>query len=81
MFDKLGLILKRGGSVTTNQIARELDTTPALVNAMMAHLSQAGWLKQMPASCVSGCEQCTIFRDCNRSPQARVWQVIERLTN
>jgi FeoC like transcriptional regulator len=78
MFDKLWSILKRGGSVTTNQIARELDTTPALVNEMIEHLSQSGWLKQMPASCVSGCEPCRFLRDCNRSPQARVWQVIER---
>ncbi|HEY4720312.1 MAG TPA: FeoC-like transcriptional regulator [Anaerolineae bacterium] len=78
MFDKLESILKRGGSVTTNQIARELNTTPALVSEMIAHLSRAGLLKQMEASCISDCEQCKLFSDCNRSPQARVWQVSER---
>ena len=81
MFDKLLSILKRGGSVTTNQVARELDTTPALVNEMLNHLSRSGLLKQMEASCVSGCDQCVFFKDCNRSTQARVWQVVARSTN
>ena len=78
MFNKLLAILKHGGSVTTDQIARELNTTPALVNEMLVHMSWAGWLKQMDASCSSGCEQCRLVGNCNRSPQARVWQVVER---
>ena len=35
MFDQLMSMLKRGGTVTVDQMARELDTSPELVGQMI----------------------------------------------
>lgn len=75
MFDKLMSILKRGGTVTVDQMARELDTSPELVGQMINHLANAGWLRQMGVSCEGACNQCVFARDCRRVGESRVWQV------
>ena len=75
MFDKLMSILKRGGTVTVDQMARELDTSPELVGQMIDHLAGAGWLRQMGVSCEGVCNQCVFVRDCRRVGESRVWQV------
>ncbi len=41
MFDKLMTRLKRGGTVTVDQMARELDTSPEVVGQMIDHLTRA----------------------------------------
>ncbi|MFN8597471.1 MAG: FeoC-like transcriptional regulator [Anaerolineae bacterium] len=75
MLEKLTSILKRGGTVTVDQMARELDTSPQLVSQMLDHMTSAGWLRQLEASCASTCDECVFVRDCQRSTQGRVWQV------
>ncbi len=77
MFDKLMSMLKRGGTVTVDQMARELDTSPELVGQMIEHLASAGWLRQMGVSCDNTCNQCVFARDCRRVGESRVWQVGE----
>ncbi len=42
MFDKLMAMLKRGGTVTIDQMARELDTSPEVVSGMIDHMTRAG---------------------------------------
>jgi len=75
MFDKLMSMLKRGGTVTVDQMARELDTSPELVGQMIEHLTSTGWLRQMGISCEGACNQCVFVRDCRRVGESRVWQV------
>lgn len=75
MLEKLTAILKRGGTVTVDQMARELDTSPEMVGQMLDHMASAGWLRQLEASCASTCDQCVFARDCVRNTQSRVWQV------
>ncbi len=75
MFDKLMSILKRGGTVTVDQVARELETSPELVGQMIDHLASTGWLRQMGVSCDTACNQCVFVRDCQHIGESRVWQV------
>lgn len=78
MLEKVAAILKRGGTVTIHQVARELDTTPEMVDQLIEHLTNAGWLRQLGVSCEGACEQCVFARDCQRFGQSRVWQVSDR---
>ena len=73
MFDKLLVLLKRGGTLTLDQMARELDTTPEVVNGMVDHMARQGWLHAMSASCDSACSACLFARDCVRTDQQRIW--------
>ena len=75
MFDKLMALLKRGGAVTIDQAARELDTTPEVVSGMIDHMTQRGWLRPMSASCETGCGECLFARDCTRADNQRVWLI------
>ena len=75
MLAKLQAILQRGGTVTLDQAARELDTSPEVVRALLDHLTRLGGLRQMTTSCDSACAGCTLARDCERTAQGQVWQV------
>lgn len=75
MLVKLQAMLQRGGTVTLDQAARELDTSPEVVRAMMEHLVRTGLLRQMTASCESACTGCLLARECGRTTQGTVWQV------
>ena len=76
MFNKLMALLKRGGSITIDQIARELDTSPEVVSGMIDHMTRQGWLRSMSASCDSACSACLFTRDCVRGEKARTWQPV-----
>ena len=74
MFDKLITLLKRGGTVTIDQVARELGTSPEVVNGMIDHMTRQGWLRSMSPSCDSMCSACVFARDCTRATTSQVWQ-------
>jgi hypothetical protein len=78
MLDKLLAIMNRGGTLTVDQIARELNTTPAMIDELIDHLMRSGWLKPMDASCDSSCHQCALASDCRRTNQSRIWQIMPR---
>jgi predicted ArsR family transcriptional regulator len=73
MFNKLMTMLRRGGTITIDQMARELETSPEVVSGMIDHLTRQGQLRAMSASCDSTCGACTFARDCGRRVQARTW--------
>lgn len=74
MFGRLMSLLKRDGTVTIDQMARELETTPEVVNGMIDHMVRAGSLRQMSASCDTACSECMFARDCTRAGQSKVWR-------
>ena len=74
MFNKLMALLRRGGAVTIDQMAHELETTPEVVNGMIDHLVRAGSLRQMSASCETTCSEGMFARDCTRVGQSKVWR-------
>ncbi len=73
MLDKLMAALRRGGTVTIEQLACELDTSPEVVSGMIDHMTRQGWLRSMSASCDSACSACLFARDCVRVEKARMW--------
>jgi DNA-binding Lrp family transcriptional regulator len=73
MFDKLLALLKRGGALTIEQAARELDTTPEVVSGMIDHMTRAGWLRSLSASCDARCGECLAARHCTRPGNNRIW--------
>ena len=75
MLDRLMVLLKRGGSVTIDQAARELDTSPEMVSGMLDHLTRQGWLRSMSASCDSTCSACLFARDCPRADNNHIWLI------
>ncbi len=77
IFDKLMVMMNRGGTITVDQIAHELNTTPAMVGEMIDYLARSGWLKPMGTSCDSSCSRCALASDCRHLDQSRVWQVID----
>jgi hypothetical protein len=74
MFDKLLAVLKRGGTVTVDEVARELDTTPEVVTGMIDHMARGGQLQPMSVSCDLVCNQCLVVRDCRKPQRDRVWR-------
>jgi DNA-binding Lrp family transcriptional regulator len=70
------VLLKRGGTITIDEMARELNTSPEVVSGMIDHMTRQGWLRSMSASCDSACNACTFARDCVRVEQARTWQPV-----
>jgi DNA-binding Lrp family transcriptional regulator len=73
MFDKLLAMLRRGGTMTIDQLARELDTSPEVVRGMIDHMTRQGWLSAMSASCDSACDACLFARDCVKVEKAQTW--------
>jgi Mn-dependent DtxR family transcriptional regulator len=75
MFDKLMSMLRRDGAVTIDQMARELGTSPEVVNGMIEHMTRVGWLQRMNANCDLTCRECVFVRDCARAGQSQVWHL------
>ena len=73
MIERLQLILKRGGAITLDQIARELDTTPEMIAQLIAYLERHGQLKSIGAGCAAACTGCYLARSCDRSDVLRIW--------
>jgi hypothetical protein len=74
MLEQLRMILKRGGTVTIDQMARELDTTPEVIAGMIDHLVRAGQLRPMNVGCGFACHQCLLVRDCHKPHPDRLWR-------
>jgi len=51
-------LLKAGGTHRVADLARELETTPELVRAMLDALARMGYLKPMGETCSDKCATC-----------------------
>jgi|GEM_PF-446456 len=64
MLEELLRLIREGGSFDTSVLAKQLDTTPAMVSAMMDHLRRSGLLKVYdPGDC--SCGQCSLSQMCD----------------
>jgi len=59
MLDKLIEKLQAGGTYSLNDLARELQTTPALVEMMLENLSRMGYIERGDNHCATGCGGCS----------------------
>jgi Mn-dependent DtxR family transcriptional regulator len=76
MLERLIAILNRNGSATLDQIALELDTTPEMIEQLIAHLERNNLLKQIGDNCQATCSGCYLASACGRSPSQRIWSSI-----
>lgn len=61
--DLLGL-LRQGGTRRVSALARELETTPELVQAMLDDLTRMGYVRRVSTDCSERCAQCPMSDAC-----------------
>jgi len=75
MLEQLLARISQKGAVSLAELARELDTSPALVESMLADLERRGYL-ELVESCATGhCAGCSVKNSC-QTP--RMWTVGRR---
>lgn len=73
MLDKLFKIIKEGGVQDITSLAAQLESTPEMVRAMLAHLGQMGYLQSVE-NCAAGCESCSLKSACGKVGAAPLWR-------
>jgi len=66
-------LLKAGGTHRVADLARELETTPELVRAMLDTLARMGYLKPMGETCSDKCATCPLAGLCAAGENGWVW--------
>ena len=78
MLDTLLRILRDGGTHQLSDLARELDTTPELVEAMLGDLVRMGYLRQVRTDCGEACGSCPLSGLCAAGGTGRMWALTEK---
>jgi DNA-binding IscR family transcriptional regulator len=78
MLNRLLELLRAGGTHRVADLARELETTPALVEAMLEDLDRMGYLKRVGGECGGGCAGCSLAGLCTTGEGKRVWTLTEK---
>jgi predicted ArsR family transcriptional regulator len=73
MLTELLALLREGGAHRVADLARELDTTPELIEAMLEDLTRMGYLKQVSGECGGGCATCPLANLCTAGEGGRIW--------
>lgn len=75
MLQQLLTLLQKGGSLTPVSLARQLKTSPAMVEMMLEDLARQKMIKtvQLDSACsTSNCKGCPISSSC-KPQQSRMW--------
>ena len=78
MLNRLLELLRAGGTHLVADLARELETTPALVEVMLEDLDRMGYLKRVEGECSGGCGGCPMAGLCATGSSGRVWTLTEK---
>ena len=78
MLEKLLALLRQGGSHRVVSLAKDLDTTPLLVDTMLEDLGRMGYIRPMEASCGASCDSCPMSGLCASGSSTRVWVLTEK---
>jgi len=78
MLDRLLELLRAGGTHIVGDLARELDTTPELVEMMLEALGRMGYLKRLGGECGGGCGACSMAGLCSVGSGGEVWALAEK---
>ena len=78
MLNRLLELLRAGGTHRVSDLARELNTTPALVKVMLDDLARMGHLKPVDGECGGGCAGCSLAGLCAAGESGRVWTLTEK---
>lgn len=76
MLQQLIQTLQSAETLSTEQLARQLSTSPQMVLAMLEHLEALGYIMQV-GNCTETCAQCPLIGSCQtgKGKHAKVWQV------
>lgn len=77
MLNRLLELLRTGGTHRVVTLARELETTPELVEAMLEDLGRMGYLKPVGGECSGGCAACPMAGLCAAGDGGRVWTLTD----
>jgi hypothetical protein len=73
MLNRLLELLQAGGTHRVVDLACELDTTLALVEAMLEDLGRMGYLKRVGGACGDRCGGCSLVGSCAVGGSGQVW--------
>jgi len=73
MLERLLELLREGGTHRAADLARQLETTPAMVELMLEDLGRMGHLKQARGECAGKCGGCSMAGLCAASGGGQVW--------
>ena len=77
MLDHLVELLRTGGTRRVADLARELDTTPKLVEVMLEDLCRMGYLKRVVGGCGEKCASCSMSGLCAAGGDGQLWALTE----
>lgn len=74
MLEKVLQEIRSGGTIEARALAARLGTSPALIEMMLEHLQNAGYIQPYQA-CGDGCGSCSLKDGCHQQPQLiKIWQ-------
>jgi hypothetical protein len=77
MLNQLLELLRTGGTRRVADLARELDTTPMLVEVMLEDLCRMGYLRQVAGGCGEKCASCSLSGLCVAGDDGQLWVLTE----
>ena len=73
MLERLLAEIRSGGPLEINSLATRLETSPAMVAALLEHLERLGYIQAYEDACGDGCRGCSLSQTC--SPGASLGKV------
>ena len=73
MLRKMLRLTAERDAISTEELARALDTSPELVRLALAELARRDLLQAMVPGCSTACERCSLHAACQYHHQPLVW--------
>jgi len=76
MLERLLSEIRSGGALEVGALAKKLDASPQLVEAMLEHLQRAGYIRPYE-TCDEACSGCSLKAQCgqsHRNASLKLWQ-------
>jgi Mn-dependent DtxR family transcriptional regulator len=75
MLEQLVREIRAGGTLEVHSLARRLNTSPQIVEAMLEHLQRSGLISAY-VNCGDRCQGCGLKEACHTKPKngVRLWQ-------
>jgi DNA-binding IscR family transcriptional regulator len=81
MLNRLLELLRSGGTYRVVDLARKLETAPALVEEMLRSLERMGYLKSTAGTCGGKCAQCPMSGLCAVGKGEQIWALTGKAPN
>ena len=77
MLNRLLDLIRKGTTRQVSDLARELETTPELVEMMLADLERMGYLRRVESECAVECGGCPQANTCAAGEPGRTWVMVD----